>query len=620
MTDKLDLGAVSLAYETFGTGDPPLLLVHGYTGSKLDWTDVVAPLSATRRVLTFDHRGHGESTNTGDPASYTLDALLADLTGFVDCTIGDARFDLLGHSMGGVLAMRYTLDRPARVRSLVLMDSFSEPAGLLPEAFRTAAAQLGRDQGMDAVAALIRPFVAASGNLTPERAAEIGDRLAWKFEHLDVEAFVALADELSTFPSLTASARRDLVPDHRRRRRARCAASRGRRPRGRRSGRGVARDPERGAQSAGREHDGVARCRSSSTSRPCRSAVQLGSTRRAVSDDPIAAIVVAERLGCRRWARVRHTVQCHRAVGHVLQDVCLANRVGRVALRRVRRQRAEHDDAARGTGTSTASDQSPQHSSPTGVDRCASVPSRCTPGMTAMQPFSRCCVGDRDPTSQIRLRLDVRIAVVLVPQHRFGAIGLLVDGLIPIEAHVGPDEITRDRGEQGMGGETAGDVAPRDRVWRDRLRVESRDAEPPARNVGKKLLDVVVAGAELAIKLGHGRFVERIGDDEVAEFVVLRGLVGGYTAPALWRGQVNSVFHGCRVRSMRGALRECRQTCSRALEQLVRLAAGVELGDAFGQLDDDRRELGDAVIGLGDLDCGKRKRDGDVRGVRAGTR
>ena len=203
MTDKLDLGAVSLAYETFGTGDPPLLLVHGYTGSKLDWTDVVAPLSATRRVLTFDHRGHGESTNTGDPASYTLDALLADLTGFVDCTIGDARFDLLGHSMGGVLAMRYTLDRPARVRSLVLMDSFSEPAGLLPEAFRTAAAQLGRDQGMDAVAALIRPFVAASGNLTPERAAEIGDRLAWKFEHLDVEAFVALADELSTFPSLT---------------------------------------------------------------------------------------------------------------------------------------------------------------------------------------------------------------------------------------------------------------------------------------------------------------------------------------------------------------------------------------------------------------------------------
>jgi pimeloyl-ACP methyl ester carboxylesterase len=204
MTDTVDLGTVSLAYETFGSGDPPLLLVHGYTGSKLDWADVVAPLSMSRRVVTFDHRGHGESTNTGDPASYTLDALLADLTGFVDGTSGDTRFDLLGHSMGGILAMRYALDQPARVRSLVLMDSFSEPTGLLPEAFRTSVAKLGREQGMSAVAALIKQFVASSGNLPPERAAVIGDRLAWKFEHLDVEAFVALADALSTFPTLTA--------------------------------------------------------------------------------------------------------------------------------------------------------------------------------------------------------------------------------------------------------------------------------------------------------------------------------------------------------------------------------------------------------------------------------
>jgi len=40
------------------------------------------------------------------------------------------------------------------------------------------------------------------------------------------------------------------------------------------------------------------------------------------------------------------------------------------------------------TGTSTAVDQSPQHSSPTGVERWARVPSRCTPGITATHPFS----------------------------------------------------------------------------------------------------------------------------------------------------------------------------------------------------------------------------------------
>ena len=50
-------------------------------------------------------------------------------------------------------------------------------------------------------------------------------------------------------------------------------------------------------------------------------------------------------------------------------------------------------------------------------------------------------VGDRDPAGQVRLGLDERIAVVLMPEDRLGRVGLLVDRLIPIEAHVGTEEI-----------------------------------------------------------------------------------------------------------------------------------------------------------------------------------
>src|SRR5260370_28249255 len=50
-------------------------------------------------------------------------------------------------------------------------------------------------------------------------------------------------------------------------------------------------------------------------------------------------------------------------------------------------------------------------------------------------------VVESDPAGEVRLRLDVGVAVVLMPGERLGILGLLVHRLIPVEAHVGPDEI-----------------------------------------------------------------------------------------------------------------------------------------------------------------------------------
>jgi pimeloyl-ACP methyl ester carboxylesterase len=67
----ISVNDVELSVAEHGAGDP-LVLVHGFTGSADDWAGVVGPLSADRRVITVEHRGHGDSTNTGDASTYTF--------------------------------------------------------------------------------------------------------------------------------------------------------------------------------------------------------------------------------------------------------------------------------------------------------------------------------------------------------------------------------------------------------------------------------------------------------------------------------------------------------------------------------------------------------------------
>jgi pimeloyl-ACP methyl ester carboxylesterase len=185
---------IDLAHSVHADGFP-LLLVHGFTGSSLDWTDVVEPLARGRQVVTLDHRGHGESPNTGDAATYNFDQLVADMTRLVD-ELDLERFDLLGHSMGGVVAMRYTLRHRERVRSLILMDT---AAGAQPgaAALRRGGFELVRTQGMLALYEVIQPFLG-----TGERADVLRARQRTKLEQMDPVAFTELGEELLTYPSI----------------------------------------------------------------------------------------------------------------------------------------------------------------------------------------------------------------------------------------------------------------------------------------------------------------------------------------------------------------------------------------------------------------------------------
>jgi pimeloyl-ACP methyl ester carboxylesterase len=116
---------VGIEVHEAGSG-PTVLLVHGFGGAKEDFADHVDALAATHHVVTFDHRGHGESDSPPEPSDYSFDRMAADTLAVADA-VGAERFRLLGHSMGGMIARRVVLGVPERVEALVLMDTSPGP-------------------------------------------------------------------------------------------------------------------------------------------------------------------------------------------------------------------------------------------------------------------------------------------------------------------------------------------------------------------------------------------------------------------------------------------------------------------------------------------------------------
>lgn len=190
---------VEVAYEEWGAGDRPFVLVHGFTGSTDDWREVLPALGEYGRTLAPDLRGHGGTGNPGDSGSYGFERLVADLAGFADAA-GAPRFDLLGHSLGGMVALRFALAHPERVASLVLMDTSAEPVrGEMRPVFE-AAGKIAREEGMDVLYEALREQTRSD----PERAASarhviaaLGEEAYWeriraKLEAMDPEAFAVL--------------------------------------------------------------------------------------------------------------------------------------------------------------------------------------------------------------------------------------------------------------------------------------------------------------------------------------------------------------------------------------------------------------------------------------------
>lgn len=116
-------GAVSLAVAEAGEGGRPLLLVHGFTGAKEDFTEWLDPLADLGwHAVAPDQRGHGASSQPDDEAAYSFEAYATDLLALLDA-LGCERAVVLGHSMGGMVVQTAVLRAPERFEALVLMDT-----------------------------------------------------------------------------------------------------------------------------------------------------------------------------------------------------------------------------------------------------------------------------------------------------------------------------------------------------------------------------------------------------------------------------------------------------------------------------------------------------------------
>jgi 2-succinyl-6-hydroxy-2,4-cyclohexadiene-1-carboxylate synthase len=187
---RVRVNGIEIAYEDRGRGERPLVLVHGFTGFRHDFADQLEALARERRVLAPDLRGHGESGRSGDPADYTLARLAEDLLGFLDA-LDVEHCDLLGHSMGGMLALRAVLARPGRVASLLLMDTAPGPLHWVDPAQLALATRVAREAGMAALARILRARAKddpARGEPDRRVEAEWGEERFWGWRSARVAA------------------------------------------------------------------------------------------------------------------------------------------------------------------------------------------------------------------------------------------------------------------------------------------------------------------------------------------------------------------------------------------------------------------------------------------------
>ena len=99
---------------------PPVLMLHGGNQSAHSWDLVSLHLADRFRVLALDQRGHGDSEWARD-ADYSSTAMADDASAFLR-EMGIDSAIVIGHSMGGLNALRLTLEHPAIVQALVLVD------------------------------------------------------------------------------------------------------------------------------------------------------------------------------------------------------------------------------------------------------------------------------------------------------------------------------------------------------------------------------------------------------------------------------------------------------------------------------------------------------------------
>jgi pimeloyl-ACP methyl ester carboxylesterase len=142
------LNEIEVGYDDGGTGQTPVLFIHGFPHDRTLWTPQLQGLTVQARCLAADLRGFGETT-TAPP--WSMDQYADDLVAFLDVLHVD-RAVIAGLSMGGYVALALWRRHPRRVRGLVLCNTRPGADNDEGREKRRKLMATAREQGMSAVA------------------------------------------------------------------------------------------------------------------------------------------------------------------------------------------------------------------------------------------------------------------------------------------------------------------------------------------------------------------------------------------------------------------------------------------------------------------------------------
>jgi pimeloyl-ACP methyl ester carboxylesterase len=170
-------------------------LVHGYTGSKEDWTYAAPRLIESFFVVSYDQRGHGESSKPQGSSHYSLDILASDLAGVIEA-LGFESCHLVGHSMGGVVVQRF-LQRMGTSATTCVALSDTLHVGGRPSPLEEDIA-LVESGGMEA--AWAARVARTPANPFFDAMPDVAEWLRRRFLEMSPDAFIAVGDALLDMP------------------------------------------------------------------------------------------------------------------------------------------------------------------------------------------------------------------------------------------------------------------------------------------------------------------------------------------------------------------------------------------------------------------------------------
>ena len=195
---------LELHYADWGNeGAPPLVMIHGTRDHARNWDWVARALRDDYHVLAVDLRGHGDSqwTNSG---AYTLDEFIFDLDQLIEAR-NLAPLSLIGHSLGGIIVLRYAGIKPENIAKLVAIEGMGRPPPHVPRSQPGSLQDKYRDwlermhgladtpyKNQPSLEAAIERMQGANTHLSPEQARHLtvhgvkaneDGTYRWKFDH-----------------------------------------------------------------------------------------------------------------------------------------------------------------------------------------------------------------------------------------------------------------------------------------------------------------------------------------------------------------------------------------------------------------------------------------------------